>query len=251
MKSFAKVNVFLKIVGLRGNYHELASRFVLLEDIFDEIEFIKFNGDGNLQIRSNKEILGKNIITKAYEKLCECGFGNVLSEFFKSHFINLQKNIPMGGGLGGGSSNAATFLKMINEAANLKISRENLVKIGASVGADVPFFLSGAKSANVAGIGEIIDEFDDSVPNLKLCLKDISCDTAKVYNEFRANFLGIIDKKFADSLLNLKSCDIVNEFKNYELNDLLKPCLSLYPSLQICDDEFLSGSGSSCFKVKK
>lgn len=249
MKSFAKINVFLKIVGLRENYHELASRFVLLENIYDEIKFVKFNGDGNLQIRSNKEIQGKNIIEKAYEKLCEAGFKNELKEFFSSHFIHLEKNIPMGGGLGGGSSNAAVFLKMINEEANLKINSQNLLQIGAKIGADVPFFLSGFKSANVAGIGENITEFDDEIPNLKLVLKNISCDTAKVYSEFRANFLNFMDKKFANSLLNLKSCDILNEFKNYELNDLLRPCLSLYPNLQICEDEFLSGSGSTCFRV--
>ena len=82
MKSFAKINVFLKIVGLRGNYHELASRFVLLENIYDEIRFVKFNGNGSLQIRSNKEIKGKNIIEKAYDKLCEAGFKNELKEFF-------------------------------------------------------------------------------------------------------------------------------------------------------------------------
>ena len=250
MKSFAKINVFLKIVGLRGNYHELASRFVLLDNIYDEIKFVKFNGNGSLQIRSNKEIKGKNIIEKAYEKLCEAGFKNELKEFFSSHFIHLEKNIPMGGGLGGGSSNAAVFLKMINKEANLKISDQNLAKIGEKIGADVPFFLSGFKSANVAGIGENITEFDDEIPNLKLVLKNISCDTAKVYGEFRANFLKF-DIKFANSLLNLKSCDILNEFENYELNDLLRPCLSLYPNLQICEDEFLSGSGSSCFKVAK
>lgn len=250
MKSFAKINIFLKITGLRENYHELASRFVLLENIYDEIEFVKFNGDESLQIRSNKEIKGKNIIEKAYEKLCEAGFKNELKEFFANHFVNLEKNIPMGGGLGGGSSNAAVFLKMINEEANLKINSQNLAKIGAKIGADVPFFLSEFKSANVAGIGEKITEFDDEVPNFKLSLKNISCDTAKVYGEFRANFLKF-DTKFANSLLNLKSCDILNEFENYDLNDLLRPCLSLYPNLQICKDEFLSGSGSSCFKVAK
>lgn len=250
MKSFAKINIFLKITGLRGNYHELASRFVLLEDIYDEIEFIKTNDKfANLQICTNKEIKGKNIIQKAYDKLCEFGFENELKEFFSSHFINLKKQIPMGGGLGGGSSNAATFLQMLNKELNLKISKENLMQIGAKIGADVPFFLSGFKSANVAGIGEKITEFDDEVPNFKLSLKNISCDTAKVYDEFRANFLKF-DIKFANLLLNLKSSEILSQFKNYELNDLLRPCQNLYPNLQICDDEFLSGSGSTCFKVK-
>ena len=103
--------------------------------------------------------------------------------------MNLEKNIPMGGGLGGGSSNAAVFLKMINEEANLKINSQNLLQIGTKIGADVPFFLSEFKAANVAGIGEKIAEFDDEVPNFKLVLKNISCDTAKVYGEFRANFM--------------------------------------------------------------
>lgn len=247
MKSFAKVNVFLKITGARENYHEISSRFVLVQSLFDEISFE--SGDfANFCIKSNCEIKGKNILEKCYEMLCGCGFEREMKEFFAKNCVILNKNIPMGGGLGGGSSNAAAFLKMVNERLNLKISAENLAKMGAKIGADVPFFLSGEISANVSGIGEIIAPFDDEIPMFEILQKGVFCDTTAVYKEFRKNFFHTINLKFCDKIRPLKSSEILENFKNYELNDLLAPCLKIYQNLRVANDEFLSGSGSSCFK---
>ena len=249
MKSFAKINIFLKITGTRGNYHELNSRFVLIKNLFDEISFKSGNFEG-FCIKTETEINGENIINKAYNELCKAGFSRELNEFFKNNCVILKKNIPLGGGLGGGSSNAATFLKMANKELNLKISKRNLMKIGAKIGADVSFFLSDEICANVSGIGEIIMPFDDEIPNFEILQKPVCCDTAKVYKEFRAHFFDTINLKFSAKLSRLKSSEILANFKNYMLNDLLVPAQKIYPNLKINNDEFLSGSGSSCFKVK-
>ena len=249
MKSFAKINIFLKITGTRGNYHELNSRFVLIKNLFDEISFKSGNFEG-FCIKTETEINGENIINKAYNELCKAGFSRELNEFFKNNCVILKKNIPLGGGLGGGSSNAATFLKMANKELNLKISKRNLMKIGAKIGADVSFFLSDEICANVSGIGEIIMPFDDEIPNFEILQKPVCCDTAKVYKEFRAHFFDTINLKFSAKLSRLKSSEILANFKNYMLNDLLAPAQKIYPNLKINNDEFLSGSGSSCFKVK-
>ena len=247
MKSFAKINVFLKVVGTRGNYHEILSRFVLCEQLFDEIYFEKSN---SFAIECDNKEIKENIIQKAIDELKRAGFSNELDEFFSSHKIIINKQIPIGAGLGGGSSNAATFLLMVNDELNLNIKRENLMQIASKIGADVTFFVSGYRAANVSGIGEIIEEFDDEVPNLNIFTPNVFCSTPMVYQEFRSNFLQYIDVNAAKKMQNLKSKELLEIYKNEELNDLFAPCFKLYPQMNEFRDKFLSGSGSSVFSVK-
>ncbi|WP_103570030.1 4-(cytidine 5'-diphospho)-2-C-methyl-D-erythritol kinase [Campylobacter concisus] len=247
MKSFAKINVFLKVVGTRGNYHEILSRFVLCEQLFDEIYFERSN---SFAIECDNKEIKENIIQKAIDELKKAGFSNELDEFFSSHKIIINKQIPIGAGLGGGSSNAATFLLMVNDELNLNIKRENLMQIASKIGADVTFFVSGYKAANVSGIGEIIEEFDDEVPNLNIFTPNVFCSTPMVYQEFRSNFLQYIDVNAAKKMQNLKSKELLEIYKNEELNDLFAPCFKLYPQMNEFRDKFLSGSGSSVFSVK-
>ena len=247
MKSFAKINVFLKVVGTRGNYHEILSRFVLCEQLFDEIYFKKSN---SFTIECDNKEIKENIIQKAIDELKRADFSNELDEFFSSHKIIINKQIPIGAGLGGGSSNAATFLLMVNDELNLNIKRENLMQIASKIGADVTFFVSGYKAANVSGIGEIIEEFDDEVPNLSIITPNVFCSTPMVYQEFRSNFLQYIDVNAAKKMQNLKSKELLEIYKNEELNDLFAPCFKLYPQMNEFRDKFLSGSGSSVFSVK-
>ena len=247
MKSFAKINVFLKVVGTRGNYHEILSRFVLCEQLFDEIYFERSN---SFAIECDNKEIKENIIQKAIDELKKAGFSNELDEFFSSHKIIINKQIPIGAGLGGGSSNAATFLLMVNDELNLNIKRENLMQIASKIGADVTFFVSGYKAANVSGIGEIIKDFDDEVPNLNIFTPNVFCSTPMVYQEFRSNFLQYIDVNAAKKMQNLKSKELLEIYKNEELNDLFAPCFKLYPKMNEFRDKFLSGSGSSVFSVK-
>ena len=247
MKSFAKINVFLKVVGTRGNYHEILSRFVLCEQLFDEIYFERSN---SFTIECDNKEIKENIIQKAIDELKKAGFSNELDEFFSSHKIIINKQIPIGAGLGGGSSNAATFLLMVNDELNLNIKRENLMQIASKIGADVTFFVSGYRAANVSGIGEIIEEFDDEVPNLNIFTPNVFCSTPMVYQEFRSNFLQYIDVNAAKKMQNLKSKELLEIYKNEELNDLFAPCFKLYPQMNEFRDKFLSGSGSSVFSIK-
>lgn len=207
MKAFAKANVFLKIVGLNKNgYHLLSSRFVLVREIYDELFFVRDKHCEGFEIVSEFSCEG-NIINKAYQILCESGFENEMREFFKTHALKLIKNIPVGGGLGGGSSDGAAFLRLVNKELNLKISQENLMKMGANLGCDVPFFLSGFEAANVSGVGEILAEFEDEIPPLNFKFPQISCDTRAVYGEFdgvnfgeNLGFCGDLSEKFCENL---------------------------------------------------
>ncbi|MDQ1340116.1 MAG: 4-diphosphocytidyl-2-C-methyl-D-erythritol kinase, partial [Campylobacterota bacterium] len=153
-KSYAKINVYLKIVGFKDGYHLINSRFVIVKELYDLMWFEKSAG---LEF----EIVGdfdcpkeQNTIYKAYKALIKHQPKKEIADFVKNNKAVVYKNIPSFAGLGGGSSNAATFLLMINKALNLNLSKEELNEIGLEVGADVPFFLSGFKSATVSGIGE-------------------------------------------------------------------------------------------------
>lgn len=247
MKSYAKINSFLKIVGTRGNYHEIVSRFVLRSEIYDEIFFEKADV---FALECDNENIENNIVLKAKFELEKAGFKNELDEFFASHKIVIKKQIPLGAGLGGGSSNAATFLKMANEELNLKLTRENLMKIGANIGADVAFFASDFEAANVGGIGEIISDFDDEVPEVEILTPSVFCSTPAVYGEFRANFMDSIDVNLAAKMREMATAQLLERYENRKLNDLFAPCFKIYPQMDKFKDFFLSGSGASVFFLK-
>ena len=247
MKSYAKINSFLKIVGTRGNYHEIVSRFVLRHEIYDEIFFEKADV---FALECDNENIENNIVLKAKFELEKAGFKDELDEFFASYKIVIKKQIPLGAGLGGGSSNAATFLKMANEELNLKLTRENLMKIGANIGADVAFFASDFEAANVGGIGEIISEFNDEVPEVEILTPGVFCSTPAVYGEFRANFMDSIDVNLAAKMCEMTTAQLLERCKNRKLNDLFAPCFKIYPQMDKFKDFFLSGSGASVFFLK-
>ena len=247
-KSYSKVNIFLKIVGLRDNYHLIASRFVRVKNLFDTISFIKKDVD-NFSIEGNFScILEKNTVYKAYKELEK--FDEV-KEFFKRNIVKIDKNIPEFAGLGGGSSNCATFLNMVNQACNLNLSKEELAKIGSNIGADVPFFVYEFDSANVSGIGEIVEEFKEESLNIEVITPKIACDTGKIYKNFREKFYKELNKDEVKELFVTNSKDILEKFSINEANDLYFSALDLNQDLKKFekDNWFFSGSGSSFFKI--
>lgn len=252
MKSFPKVNIFLKITGKLGSYHKLISRFMLVKSIYDELEFVSssessFNIEGNFSCA-----IEQNSIYRAYLALKEeLKDSKDLDSFFKYNKVVVQKRVPEGAGLGGGSSNAATFLKMIDIELNLKLSKETLSKVGSKVGADVPFFIYDFEVANVSGVGEIVEEFREDALNLNIFTPEIFCDTKRVYQKFRESFY--MEFKDAQTLKEIDSIDIFEKFSIEMANDLYLPALSLYIDLkEYAKEGFLfSGSGSSFFSLSK
>ena len=252
--SYAKVNIFLKIDGKRANYHTLKSRFMIVKTLFDTIEFRK-KSDQDLEkdfiLEGNFSCsLEKNSIYKAYIELKKFTQNKQIDNFFKDYKIVIDKKIPEFAGLGGGSSNSATFLNMCNSILNLSISKDNLALIGEKIGADVPFFIYEYNSANVTGIGEIVVPYEEDILNIDVFTPKIKSDTTKVYQEFRNNFYKESDNR---ELLNLNSKEILLNYQAIYLNDLYQPALKLYPELKKYQnlDYFFSGSGSSHFKIKK
>ena len=143
----AKLNLFLHIVGRRQNgYHELQSVFVLV-DLCDTI---------SLSARNDPEVVRTgDIVGDPSKDLCVRA-AKLLQQYTGSSFgatINVVKRIPSGAGMGGGSSDAATTLMGLNHLWNLHLTKDELMRLGLQLGADVPFFLLGT-NAWVEGIGE-------------------------------------------------------------------------------------------------
>lgn len=256
-KAYAKVNVFLKIKGKRGSYHEIISRFMMVKTLYDELCFIKKEKpNDDFEIRGSFSCTPEqNTIYKAFIALLDhlCGENATrLKLFMKNYAIEVKKNIPTFAGLGGGSSDAATFLKMCNEELNLSLDVKALAEIGSKVGADVPFFVYGYNSANVSGIGEIVEEFSEDLLNFDIFTPDIEISTPKVYKAYREKFYNPIDEKTAQKLKNTISKDILNTMNAKDANDLFAPALSEYERLGDYYKEgyFFSGSGSSFFKIR-
>jgi len=249
-KSYAKVNIFLKIIGQRDNYHQLVSRFIKIKDLFDIVSFKKsicstFTLGGNFNCNTNQ-----NTIYKAYVVLAS-QYPEV-KRYFQTHRVMVEKNIPELAGLGGGSSNCATFINMVNEACSLNLTKGTLANIGLSIGADIPFFIYEHDSANVTGIGEIVEKFDEKPINIDIFTPAIKCDTATIFKCFRNNFYKEIKSDEANKLLHMKSIDILKMLDIVEANDLYLPALSLNKELKkySTNDWYFSGTGSSFFRIK-
>ena len=255
-KAFAKVNIFLKITGKRGDYHEILSRFVKLNNLYDALEFVKKE---QTDAKANEfKIIGdfsctteQNTIYKAYFALKEATQSHKLEELMQSYAIKVSKNIPAFAGLGGGSSDAATYLKMCNGVLDLGLSLNELAKIGLKVGADVPFFIYGYESANVSGIGEVVEEFHEAPLDIETYTPKVEISTPKVYTTYRESFYNPIDGFQVEELKKRNSVEILNSMTPIEANDLFEPALYAYPQLKNHYKEgyFFSGSGSSFFKL--
>jgi 4-diphosphocytidyl-2-C-methyl-D-erythritol kinase len=171
----------------------------------------------------------------------------------QEYAVDVDKKIPAFAGLGGGSSNAATFLNMCNDILNLKLTLKELADIGTRVGADVPFFVYGYTSANVSGIGEIVEIYEEDAIDFEIKTPKIQISTPAVYQEYRKNYFNPIDTLTCNRLKGESSLSILSSMSLIEANDLFRPALALYSELAkyVEDDNFFSGSGSSFFKPKK
>jgi len=255
-KAFAKVNIFLKITGTRGNYHEIISRFMKVQNLFDELEFVK-KEDTNARANEFK-IIGdfaceteQNTIYKAYFALKEVTQSQKLEDLMQAYAIKVTKNIPAFAGLGGGSSDAATYLKMCNHSLNLGLSLNELAAVGLKVGADVPFFIYGYDSANVSGIGEVVQEFKEELLNIETYTPKIEISTPRVYTVYREDFFNPIDGFKTQELKKMSSLESLENMSADEANDLFKPALQEYKELKnhYKHGYYFSGSGSSFFKI--
>ena len=176
-----KVNLYLNILGSRKDgYHELESLFFPLTNPGDKLVISPGSANTGISIQSSlSELDGQNnILAKAYQVFAET------SGCRPDLHVQLEKNIPVGAGLGGGSSDAATLITYLldNCSGSAHLNKDDVLKMALKVGADVPFFLFN-KPAWVTGIGEIFTpvNLDFSGHFLLLITPDKQISTAWAY----------------------------------------------------------------------
>ena len=248
IKSFAKINSILDILRKRADgYHDIFSIMHKI-NLYDEIE-IKKNG-GGLYVETDIEELNNkgNLSYKAADL------------FFKKASIkpqvsiHIKKHIPIGGGLGGGSSNAAYTLKALNEMFDYPLKTDELFNLASEIGSDVAFFLVDG-SAIAEGKGEKIKKIDCDYEGCKVLLvvPDFSISTAYVYSKFKlTNAKGI--NKMA---ITVKDGCRMSILKQHLHNDLESVVLKEFDLLKEIKEKMIesvgnglvSGSGSSIFSI--
>ena len=175
----AKINLFLHITGLQANgYHTLQSVFQLL-DFYDTIHL---NLTKTGEIKRLNEIHG----VPASQDICALAASALQQKTGCKLGVEyaIEKRIPMGGGLGGGSSDAATVLMALNHLWQTNLSREELMQIGLKLGADVPVFIFG-QNAWAEGIGEQLTRIEIPEQYYVVLTPPVHVTTAQVFANSR------------------------------------------------------------------
>ncbi|RWU25595.1 4-(cytidine 5'-diphospho)-2-C-methyl-D-erythritol kinase [Pseudomonas alkylphenolica] len=172
----AKLNLMLHILGRRADgYHLLETLFQFL-DHGDELSFaVREDGEIRLHTAIDGVPHDSNLIVKAARKL------QALAGCSKGADIWLKKVLPMGGGIGGGSSDAATTLLGLDYLWNTRCSEDQLAELGLSLGADVPVFVRG-HAAFAEGVGEILTPANPEEPWYVVLVPQVFVSTAEIFS---------------------------------------------------------------------
>ncbi len=233
----AKLNLFLKILSKRKDgYHNLQSVFQLI-DLQDDI-YIKIRyKDNKVNIKNScEQINQKNDLAFKAAKL-------MLSNHQIGADIYIKKRIPIGAGLGGGSSNAATVMMGINKIAKFNLSKKYLLASGLTLGADVPFFVNGT-NAWIEGIGEYLYNIRIPDSTYVIIVPNLNIKTKTIFNCFKLTNSSI-PLKIATSYTaehDLIKNDLEETvFKKYSKMSELSKWISSFGNAK------MSGTGSSIF----
>jgi len=253
IKSYCKINLSLKIIKkLKNGYHSI-STLITFCDLYDIISVSKINTSKDKVIFSGKFSKGidkkVNTITKVLTLLRKQNF--IKNQSFK---INIQKNIPHGSGLGGGSSNASNLLNYFNHKMKLKLKKKKMTNLAKKIGSDVPIVLERKNTFLTGEKDKILRISKKFNLNLLIVYPNIVCSTKKVYKKCRIDE----DKKY-QFYYNKKSKRKLIDYLKNEKNDLEKIVVKIYPKIgQIinfikfqkgCLFSRITGSGSACIGI--
>ncbi|MEO6117751.1 MAG: 4-(cytidine 5'-diphospho)-2-C-methyl-D-erythritol kinase [Methylotenera sp.] len=246
----AKINLFLHITGQRADgYHLLQTVFRLL-DFYDTIY---------LKPTQSKVIRRVNDVTGVPEAQDLCIRAARLLQQHTNHYqgveIFVEKNIPMGGGLGGGSSDAATVLLALNHSWNLNLSRAELQLLGLKLGADVPFFIFGT-NAWAEGVGEQLQTINLRDAYYVILNPNVHVSTAQIFankqltkntiSKTMSTFLGMANSSGSNSVVGNINAEFTNQLEKIVCSEY-PPVLACLTWLKQFGDARMSGSGASVF----
>ncbi len=231
----AKLNLMLRIIGQRSDgYHLLQTVFQII-DMTDGLFFNKVD-DGNVHLINPIPDVGeaKDLTVRAAMLLKKT------TNYTGGVSIKMEKNLPMGGGLGGGSSDAATVLVVLNQLWGLGLNQRELMDLGVQLGADVPVFIKGA-STWAEGVGEKLTEISLPEAWFVIIKPDCHVETGKIFTA-------------KDLTRDSKSITIDDFNAGQVKNDCLSLVRQLYPEvkealeeLSLYGQERLTGTGACVF----
>ena len=258
----AKINLHLEVLGKRKDgFHELAMlmQSINLEDYLE----MELNRSGVINLNSNNtelDLKEDNLIIKTANILKNCYPDRNLGAN-----IFLNKNIPIGAGLAGGSSNAAATLIGLNKLWSLNLDKTTLRRFALELGSDVPFFLEGG-SQYCFGRGEILEKYSFDSRYFLIILKNpkVSLSTSQIYKKYSDKYHGNYLSKeieYEGKRNHLRSIEFIHDnFLNRRIkirNDLQKivqsenksvsDALNLFSQIEECICFSMSGSGPSCY----
>ena len=253
IKSYCKINLSLRVIKkLNNNYHNIIS-LITFCDLHDVISIsktesstdkISFSGKFKKGINKKSNTITKILSLLRRAKLLE-------KQAFK---INIQKNIPHGSGLGGGSSNAADLLNYFNSKMKLKLDKKKIKQLANQIGFDVPINLERQNTLLTGKKDEILRLNKQFKLNLLIVYPNLICATKRIYKKNKKISLSTPQSFFR--IKNNKK--LINLLKN-ESNDLEEAVIKIYPkvkkiidyikSIKGCYFSRITGSGSACIGI--
>lgn len=248
----AKINLFLEVLNKREDgYHSINSLFQAVS-LYDNLKFELTDRPGfKLTFKNSIDLPNDddNLIIKAYKLMRE------KYKFKKGIRIRMEKNIPISAGLGGGSADAAATISACNILYDIKLTNDEMARIGLEIGSDVPFFFSSGQ-ALVTGRGEIIQESDFLIDySVVLVNPKIAVSTAEGYTALKR------DLTKQKNPFNLGRCRTIKEFSERlgeAGNDFEEIQCAQHPELQKVKDDLyhcgallaqMSGSGPTFYGI--
>lgn len=243
LEAYAKVNFTLEVLGRRGDgYHELRS-VVLPVSLADAIEITEDD-----EISSDSGYGENDLAVKAARALAASAGVD------RGARIHIEKKIPVGGGLGGGSADAAATLVALNEIWRTGLSREELSEIASAVGSDVPALTLGG-AVLMEGRGERVSRVESVGVDLVVANPGVECSTATVYSACRSFHREVSPSA---AMIDALAKGDLTAIAGSLMNDLERPATSLCPAIGRLSDDIrslgakgvlMSGSGSSVFGI--
>lgn len=230
----AKLNLILNVVGRRADGYHLLETVLRLIDFSDTVQLV-LRDDGVIERTTELEGVSaeQDLAVRAARLLQQT------SNTDAGVTIRLVKRIPMGAGLGGGSSDAATVLMALNQLWGTGLSREALMKLGLSLGTDIPFFIFG-RNAFATGVGEELVEVEVPQAWYLVCHPGVSVPTADIYSSVL--------------LTHVSKPSKMRGLEPHRRNDLQPIVCSLYPAVATLVNELqqygmplMTGSGACVF----
>lgn len=247
----AKINIGLNVIEkMDDGFHAIESVFYPV-GLCDALEVIE-NKDANAE-RITFSSSGIEIPGDITDNLCYYAYHLIVSDYpLPNVKVHLHKHIPIGAGLGGGSADAAFFIKLLNDKFELGISWGEMHHYARQLGSDCSFFISN-KPAFAEGRGDVYESTNLDLSNyfIALIYPNIHINTAKAYNEVKPEQP---TRSLENDILNLP----IEQWKEYIHNDFEKSIFSQYPEIKSIKEKLysngaiysaMSGSGSTVFGI--